>query len=80
MLIVYFFSTNINNSSIILILTKRIGKSLLKKNLDISLNVRDVLAQKLYYFQDRNENKKLDLNVDDIIWTSKFGRIVSLNL
>ena len=80
MLIVYFFSTNINNSTIILILTKRIGKSLLKKNLDIRLNVRDVLAQKLYYFQDRNENKKLDLNVDDIIWTSKFGRIVSLNL
>jgi TonB-dependent receptor len=51
----------------------------MKSKLEIRLNLRDGLAQNLYFFQDRNGNKKLDLNQDDIIWNTRFGRVISLS-
>ena len=51
----------------------------MKSKLEIRLNLRDGLAQNLYFFQDRNGNKKLDKNTDDIIWNTQFGRVISLS-
>jgi TonB-dependent receptor len=51
----------------------------MKSKLEIRLNLRDGLAQNLYFFQDRNGNKKLDLEKDDIIWNTKFGRVISVS-
>ncbi|MFN5183830.1 MAG: TonB-dependent receptor domain-containing protein [Bacteroidota bacterium] len=51
----------------------------MKSKLEIRLNLRDGLAQNLYFFQDRNGNKKLDLDKDDIIWNTKLGRVISIS-
>ncbi len=55
------------------VLDLQIGKTLLKDKLEIRLFAKDILAQKLYFFQDRNNNKKLDTQIDDLIWVSRFG-------
>ncbi|MBS1637295.1 MAG: TonB-dependent receptor [Bacteroidetes bacterium] len=63
------------------VLDIQLGKSFLKNNaLDIKLNLRDALAQKQYFFQDRNNNNKLDKKTDDLIWITKFGPTISLNI
>ena len=51
----------------------------MKSKLEVRLNLRDGLAQNLYFFQDRNGNKKLDTDKDDIIWNTQFGRVISLS-
>ena len=67
----------------------QVGKSIqIKKNnnsgnntkIEFRLNLRDGLAQKQYFFQDKNNNRKLDLNTDDVIWTTKYGRTISFNV
>lgn len=59
----------------------QIAKTFLKnKQMDVKLNVRDLLAQKQYFFQDRNNNKKLDKTKDDLIWVTKFGPTISLTV
>ena len=47
--------------------------------MDIRLNVRDLLAQKLNYFEDRNVNKKFDEGTDVLIQSNTFGRVISLS-
>lgn len=63
------------------VLDIQLGKTFLKNNaLDVKLNLRDALAQKQYFFQDRNNNKKLDKNTDDLIWVTKFGPTISVTV
>jgi len=62
------------------VLDIQLGKSFLKDNaLELKFNIRDVLAQKQYFFQDRNNNKKLDKNTDDLLWITKYGPTLSLS-
>lgn len=56
------------------------SKSFLKQQLEVKFFVRDGLAQKLYFFQDRNDNQKLDLDSDNMIWVSKFAPTFSMNV
>lgn len=58
----------------------QVGKTFLKNKLDIRLTVKDLLAQKQYFFQDNNDNKALDTTKDNLIWVNTFGRVISLNV
>ncbi len=59
----------------------QVGKSFLKKkNLDVRFNLKDLLAQKQFFFQDRNHNEKLDQTSDNLIWVTTFGRTYSFNV
>ena len=51
-----------------------------KKKLEVKLNFRDMLAQKLYFYQDLNLNKKLDKLSDNIMAETNFGPTISLNV
>lgn len=51
-----------------------------KKKFEVKLNVKDILAQDLVYFQDINKNKKYDLGVDSAWQEITFGQTVSLSL
>ena len=54
-------------------ISKTIGK------LDLKLNVKDIIAQKLIYFQDLNGNHKYD--TEDNRWQEiTFGQTVSLSV
>jgi TonB-dependent receptor len=57
----------------------QVGKTFMKNKLDIRLSVKDILAQKQYFFQDNNANKALDTTKDNLIWVNTFGRTISLN-
>ncbi len=41
----------------------QLGKSFFKNKLEIKLFARDLLAQKLYFYQDKNNNNKLDKSI-----------------
>lgn len=59
----------------------QIGKTFLKnKNLELKLNYRDALAQQQYFFQDRNNNQKLDLKKDDVTRITKYGSTFSMSV
>ena len=58
----------------------QISKSFLDKKLEIKLNVRDLLAQDLIFYQDLNLNKKYDKNVDNRWQETTFGQTISLSL
>ena len=51
-----------------------------KNKLEAKLFMRDGLAQKQYFFQDRNNNKKLDKDVDDLVWVTRFAPTYSMQL
>ncbi len=64
-----------------------------KKNLEVKFNVRDAIAQNLIYYQDINENGKLDkqsvndnkkfqhtMDADNIMLNTKFAPTISLSL
>ena len=53
---------------------------LIKKNLEIKLNIKDILAQDLVFFQDTNKNKKYDKGIDSAWQEITFGQTVSLSL
>ena len=53
---------------------------IIKKKLEIKLNVKDILAQDLVYFQDINKNKKYDIGVDSAWQEITFGQTVTLSL
>jgi len=53
---------------------------IIKKKLEIKLNVKDILAQDLVYFQDMNKNKKYDSGVDSAWQEITFGQTVTLSL
>jgi TonB-dependent receptor len=58
----------------------QISKSFLDKKLEVKLNVRDLLAQDLIFYQDINLNKKYDKNVDNRWQETTFGQTISLSL
>jgi outer membrane receptor protein involved in Fe transport len=53
---------------------------LIKKKLEIKLNIKDILAQDLVFFQDTNKNKKYDKGIDSAWQEITFGQTVSLSL
>jgi TonB-dependent receptor len=53
---------------------------IIKKKFELKLNVKDILAQDLVYFQDINKNKKYDKGVDSAWQEITFGQTVSLSL
>jgi hypothetical protein len=55
----------------------QITKSFPDKNIDLKLNVKDILAQKLFFFEDFNDNKKFDKGVDLTRSSLNFGRVIS---
>ena len=57
----------------------QITKSFPKKNIDFKLNVKDILAQKLVFFEDNNSNDKYDKSVDGTRTLVNFGRVISLS-
>jgi outer membrane receptor protein involved in Fe transport len=50
------------------------------KNLDAKVNIKDVLAQSTYFYQDINSNKKFDSSEDNIMIARKYGQVISLSL
>jgi hypothetical protein len=67
----------------------QINKSLFKNKMEVKLNIRDLLAQNLYFYQDENNNKKLDVNSngellgsrkDNIMFSNNNPRTISLAL
>jgi outer membrane receptor protein involved in Fe transport len=58
----------------------QLGKSFLKNRLDVRFNIKDVLAQDLYFFQDRNHNSRFDMTKDNHIWVTNFGQVLSINI
>jgi TonB-dependent receptor len=51
-----------------------------KKKFELKLNVKDILAQDLVYFQDINKNKKYDKGFDSAWQEITFGQTISLSL
>jgi hypothetical protein len=49
------------------------------KGLEIKLNVKDLLAQRSYFYQDINKNNKFD-KTDNIMITRNYGQTISLAL
>jgi outer membrane receptor for monomeric catechols len=50
-----------------------------KKDIDLKLNVRDLLAPDLILFNDYNANSKYDQNIDLIFGKRNFGRTISVS-
>lgn len=55
--------------------SKKIGDKI-----ELKLNVKDLLAQDLVYFQDLNGNKKYDLGIDNNWQEIKFGQTISMSI
>jgi hypothetical protein len=53
-------------------------KSIKNNKMEFRLNVKDILAQDLIFFEDNNDNKKFDRNLDPIRSLTNFGRVISL--
>lgn len=51
-----------------------------KQKFEIKLNVRDLLAQDLIFYQDINKNKKYDKGIDNRWQETTFGQTITLNL
>jgi TonB-dependent receptor len=50
------------------------------KNLDAKVNIKDLLAQPSYFYQDVNKTKKFESGEDNIMISRKFGQTISLSL
>jgi hypothetical protein len=57
----------------------QLTKSFPKQKIDLKFNVKDILAQQLFFFEDSNDNKKFDNSIDLIRSTSNFGRVISFS-
>lgn len=57
----------------------QLSKKLLKSKMEIKLNVSDLLAQDLIFYQDLNHNKKYDLKSDNRWQETSFGQSISLS-
>jgi hypothetical protein len=55
----------------------QITKAFPKRRIDLKLNVKDILAQKLVFFEDSNNNKKYDKATDALRSSVQFGRVIS---
>jgi outer membrane receptor protein involved in Fe transport len=78
------------------VIDMQINKTFLKNKLEVRLNLRDLLAQKLYFYQDENKNGKLNLDEqgnplpitngniknrkDNIMFVNNNARVISLSL
>jgi hypothetical protein len=51
-----------------------------KKKFELKLNIKDLLAQDLVFFQDINKNKKYDKGVDSAWQEITFGQTASISL
>jgi hypothetical protein len=58
----------------------QITKAFPKKNIDLKLNVKDLLAQDLVFFEDNNNNKKYDKAIDSKRSSQSFARVISFVL
>ncbi len=56
----------------------QITKGFTKQHMELKLNVKDILAQKLLFFEDTNDNKKYDKSTDALRSSQTFGRVISL--
>ncbi len=52
----------------------------IKENLEIKLNVRDVFAQNLIFYQDIDKNGKFDKAEDNTMIDTNYGQIISLGV
>ena len=50
------------------------------KNLDAKVNIRDLLAQPSYFYQDVNKSNKFESSDDNIMISRKYGQTISLSL
>jgi len=51
-----------------------------KEKLELKLNVRDILAQKLLFYQDINGNQKYDKDIDSRWQETTFGQTITLGV
>lgn len=56
------------------------SKQFPKRNMELRINVKDILAQQLFFFEDINNNNKFDNSVDGVRSTQNFGRVISATL
>ncbi len=62
------------------VLDFQVSKLLMKNKLEIRLNVKDVFAQKLVFYNDIDNNKRFNENPDLKIISRNFGQEVSFNI
>lgn len=58
----------------------QLTKKFLDKKMEVKLNISDLLAQDLVFYQDLNQNKKYDLKTDNRWQETAFGQTISLSL
>ncbi|MBU6157560.1 MAG: TonB-dependent receptor [Bacteroidetes bacterium] len=56
----------------------QVTKSFKNNRLEFRFNVKDILAQPLFFFEDNNNNGKFDKNEDPVRSVANFGRVISL--
>ena len=52
----------------------------IKENFELKLNIRDLLAQKLVFYQDIDKNNKYNETIDNTMISSSFGQTVSFGV
>ena len=57
----------------------QITKALPLKGIDFKLNIKDILAQQLIFFEDANRNNKYDKGTDRLRSSANFGRVISFS-
>ncbi len=62
------------------ILDFQLAKTFEKRNLEIKLNVKDILAQKSIFFEDTNADQKYKAGQDYVRWYKTFGRVISFTM
>ncbi len=58
----------------------QVAKSFLNNKMEVRLNLKDLLAQKQYFFQDRNHDHKLQEKTDLLVWATNYGSTYSLSI
>ncbi len=56
----------------------QLTKAFPKKRMDFRINVKDILAQKLVFFEDTNNNAKYDAKFDALRSSAQFGRVITV--
>lgn len=58
----------------------QLTKKFLDKKMEFKLNISDLLAQDLVFYQDLNQNKRYDLKTDNRWQESAYGQSISMSL
>ena len=58
----------------------QLTKGFPKQKIELKLNIRDILAQQLIFFEDSNDNKKYDAGKDAVRSSQRFGRVINFTL